>query len=334
MPALIVTAQDSDWPFEIPGVDRVDAWTYLTDPGFGSGPRGTRVFNLCRSHRYQSVGYYVSLLAEARGHRPLPSVITLQDLKSRSLSRLLPGELDELIQQSLAPLHSDHFTLSVLFGRNFARRHDRLAQHLFNVFPVPLMKFEFVRKDGHWTIRKVKALAASEIPEDHRAFVTESAARHFSGRAFAVKSPRRTRFDMAILHNPAEKHNAPSDEAALRKMLKAAREADIYAELITREDAARIAEFDALFIRETTQMNDHTYRLARRATAEGMVVIDDPVSISRCTNKVFLTEVLNRHRIDTPRTIVVHRDNIADLPQQLGFPLCSRNRTVPSPPAS
>ena len=50
------------------------------------------------------------------------------------------------------------------------------------------------------------------------------------------------------------------------------------------------AEYDALFIRETTAINDHTYRFAKRAESEGMVVIDDPQSILRCTNKIFLAD--------------------------------------------
>jgi hypothetical protein len=55
-------------------VDRVAAREYLTDPKFSENRR-SRVFNLCRSYGYQTVGYYVSLLATARGHKPLPSVI-------------------------------------------------------------------------------------------------------------------------------------------------------------------------------------------------------------------------------------------------------------------
>ena len=35
--------------------------------------RGVRVYNLRRSYRYQKSGYYVSLLAAARGHRPFPA---------------------------------------------------------------------------------------------------------------------------------------------------------------------------------------------------------------------------------------------------------------------
>ncbi|MBK9976181.1 MAG: RimK-like ATPgrasp N-terminal domain-containing protein [Planctomycetes bacterium] len=36
--------------------------------------QGIKVFNLCRYYSYQSLAYYVSLLAEARGHRRCPTL--------------------------------------------------------------------------------------------------------------------------------------------------------------------------------------------------------------------------------------------------------------------
>ena len=74
------------------------------------------MFNLCRSYRYQSIGYYVSLLAEARGHKPLPNVTTIQDLKSASMIRFVSDDLDDMIQKSLAPIQSERFVLSSYFG--------------------------------------------------------------------------------------------------------------------------------------------------------------------------------------------------------------------------
>jgi hypothetical protein len=70
----------ADWPFEIPNIEVVAARDYLNNPSWAERKR-VRVFNLCRSYRYQTTGYYVSLLAEARGHRPMPRVATLQDLR-------------------------------------------------------------------------------------------------------------------------------------------------------------------------------------------------------------------------------------------------------------
>jgi glutathione synthase/RimK-type ligase-like ATP-grasp enzyme len=87
-----------------------------------------------------------------------------------------------------------------------------------------------------------------------------------------------------------------------------------------RNDVGRVAEFDALFIRETTAVNHYTYRFARRAAAEGLVVIDDPESIAKCSNKVYLAELLARHSIPVPRTLIVHRDNRDRVGAEIGLP--------------
>ena len=79
-------------------------------------------------------------------------------------------------------------------------------------------------------------------------------------------------------------------------------------------------EFDALFIRETTAVNHHTYRFARRAEREGLVVVDDPKSILRAANKVFLSELMDRHRIPQPKTMLIHRGNVKQIARELGFP--------------
>ena len=68
MTVLIVVSDVKDWPFETPGTEVVDAQTYLTSPSYAAGSPAHRIINLCRSYKYQSTGYYISLLAEARGH--------------------------------------------------------------------------------------------------------------------------------------------------------------------------------------------------------------------------------------------------------------------------
>jgi glutathione synthase/RimK-type ligase-like ATP-grasp enzyme len=91
-------------------------------------------------------------------------------------------------------------------------------------------------------------------------------------------------------------------------------------EVISRDDYGRIAEYDALFIRETTSVNHHTYRFARRAEAEGLVVVDNPESILRCSNKVYLAELLDCHNIPTPKTSIVHKDNLEECLREIGVP--------------
>src|SRR5690606_26538450 len=61
-------------PADLPGIptDRlITADRYLA--GADGATRGATVVNLCRSYRYGSKGYYVSLIADARGQRAVPT---------------------------------------------------------------------------------------------------------------------------------------------------------------------------------------------------------------------------------------------------------------------
>lgn len=318
MKVLIVVDNVSDWPVDIPGTEIALARDYLANPEYAK-LRNLRLFNFCRSFRYQSTGYYVSLLAEARGHRPLPDVVTIQDLKSRSIIKLSTTDIDGLVKKSLKPLASQEFTLSIYFGRNLAQRYQRLSRQLFNQFTAPLLRARFARKAGEWQLTSLKPLALGDVPEGHREFLFGAARDYFARRRPPTRKPHSWRYDMAILVNP-EEAQPPSDERALRRFARAARERGFAVEFVTREDYGSLGEFDALFIRETTLVNHHTYRFARRASLDGLVVIDDPESILRCTNKVYLAELLERHRIGAPKTLVVHRDNADKVASALGLP--------------
>jgi glutathione synthase/RimK-type ligase-like ATP-grasp enzyme len=102
--------------------------------------------------------------------------------------------------------------------------------------------------------------------------------------------------------------------------MKAARSLGMEPSIVDRDEYARLGEYDALFIRETTNVNHHTYRFARRAQAEGLVVVDDPESIVRCTNKIYLAELMLRHDVRIPKTLVVQRDGVERIIPELGLP--------------
>lgn len=318
MQNLIVVNNKKNWPLQIEGVDIISAKSYLEDE-FYSELKRAKVYNFCKSYRYQTTGYYVSLLASARGHKPMPDILTIQDLKLQSIIRIASDELDHIIQRSLTSIQSDRFTLTVYFGKNLAKKYDKLSQHLFSLFHTPFLRTQFVKKDNEWIISTIQPIAASDIPDNHRDFVIEQAHKFFHKKTNRI-SKKETRFDLAILVNPEEPY-PPSDEKALRKFERAAEKLDFYVERITREDYNRLNEFDALFIRETTSVNHHTYRFARRAEAEGLVVIDDPGSIIKCTNKVYLAELLDRHKIRAPQTIIINPENRLKAIENLGFPL-------------
>jgi len=315
---LFVVRNPRHWPLQIPGVEVVAARAYLTDPRYGD-IKGAKVFNLCRSYSYMTQGYYVSLLAEARGHRPIPSILTLQDMQSQAMFRVVSDELDDLMQQSLSALKTPAFELSIYFGKNLAKRYDRLSRRLFEMFEVPLLRVQFERQKKRWQLTNVMPVAVIDIPDSHRAFVVEAAQEYFK-RGSSARRPKRYRYDLAILHNP-EEAEPPSDETALKRFERAADKLGLAAERVTRADYRRIPEFDALFIRETTYVDHHTYRFSRRAAAEGLVVIDDPESIIRCTNKVYLAEMFERYNLPAPRTVIVHRDNAESVSHFLTLPI-------------
>ncbi|HEV7929311.1 MAG TPA: RimK family protein [Nitrosospira sp.] len=337
MNILIVVDELDDWALEIPEAKIIAARNYLTGSSFAVDPTGAhtvgrapartagqgmspsvKLFNLCKSYRYQSSGYYVSLLAEARGHKPLPTVGAIEDLHNPTLVRHLTDDLSSLIQRLLAPLATDDFELGIYFGRDTGNLYHPLSRELFALLQAPLLSARFQRHNDQWSLRSVRAIGASDVPPGHHEFVTVAAREYFSGRMQWSKK-QAPRFDLAILYDPDDPE-PPSNAKALEKFKKAAEELSMRVEFIGRADISRLPQFDALFIRDTTFVNHYTYRFSRRALAEGLVVIDEPDSILKCNNKVYLAELLAQHSIETPKTLLVHRDNIAEIVPELGLP--------------
>ena len=318
MRKLIVVSNPAHWSLDVEGVEVIDARQYLTQPAFARA-RGVRVFNLSHDYRYQSKGYYVSLLAEARGHKVVPDVKTIQDLKAPSIVRIVSEELDDLVQRSLRRIKSPEFVLSIYFGENVARQHGRLAKELFKLFRAPLMRARFVQRDGAWSLQRLRPIALSEIPEGHLPSVRDAARRYFSKKRYTGAPASPFVYDLAILVDPDEAA-PPSNKAALERFARAAEKRGFSVEFITRDDYSRVGEFDALLLRATTNVNHYTYRFARRAQSEGIAVIDDPEAILRCTNKVYLAELLQAARLPAPPTMVVHAENRRQVAATLGLP--------------
>ncbi|MDX9703495.1 MAG: RimK family protein [Candidatus Auribacterota bacterium] len=314
---ILIVNNPAELDFHIEGVSVVAAKAYLYDTKYAD-MRNARIFNLCRSYKYQSTGYYVSLLAEARGHKVFPSVATMQDFGSQTIIRIISSDIDELIQQNFKKLKSKDFILSIYFGKNMAKQYEKLSKHLYNLFQSPLLRARFIF-NKKWILQYIAPIPLKEIPDHHKPYLVEFAKEYFSRKNFSIKKNVKYRYDMAILVNP-EEEEPPSDKKAIQKFIDAAKSFDICTELITRDDFSRIPEFDALFIRETTAVNHHTYRFSRRAHQEDLVVIDDPFSILKCTNKVYLAELLTRSKIAIPKTLIVHKDNIAKIESELNYP--------------
>lgn len=319
MTGIVVVDQLGDWPVDVAGVDVATAWDYLTNETF-TRLRGARVYNLCRSFGYQTTGYYVSLLAGARGHRCLPDITTVQDLKLAESPSVVGDEIEELIESSLARIGSSIYVLNVYFGDSPAKRHRRLARALFNLFPAPLLQARFAYRGDEWRVEALGPIALGEVPAAHHEFLYQSAREYFTRRRAPRRKRDSARYDLAILVNE-EEAEPPSNPRALKLFEKAAEDLGFSVDFLDKGDYGHVAEYDALFIRETTAVNHHTYRFARRAAREGLVVVDDPEDILRCANKVFLAQLMARHRIAQPKSLVLHRGNVGVAARELGFPL-------------
>lgn len=265
-----------------------------------------RVFNLCTSYKYQSYGYYVSLLAAARGQRVIPSIATLRDFRILDMVQTAAYEIDELVNRTLGKREGSAFSMNIYFGQTAIPGYEALAQRLYQLFEAPLFKASFIKLD-RWLVKDIRIITFKHIPPEELDEMYAFATRFFNRKRLNYPRLTNYKYDLAILVNPNE-HNAPSDQTALKKLRKAGSRKGIYVEFITRADLDKINEFDALFIRETTNVNHHTYEFSRLAYAEGLVVIDDPWSILRCSNKIYQHELFRKNRIRTPETTVLTKN--------------------------
>jgi glutathione synthase/RimK-type ligase-like ATP-grasp enzyme len=316
MRTIVVTDQKQEW-FDLPGVAVVTARRYLAE---GESEGRVRLLNLCRTGRYQGRGYYVSLLAEARGQQPLPDVKTVEDLKSEARVQALAAELQSLVDETLHHEESERFELDVYLGKDPAQHHQALAEQLFAKVCAPLLRALFRRDEGRWRLDAVQAVGIADVPAQHRAFLLE-AAKALVGEAPAP-SPQRTgkgRPRLAILRDANEPHK-PSNEEALQRLVRAAPLVGLEAELIGPDALERLPEFDGLFNRASPEVNGIVYEFVRRAESLGMPVIDDPESILRCLNKVYMYERMNRHGIAQPRTMIVQRGKLDEVVPTLRLP--------------
>jgi len=297
---------------------------YLARPQLFDGRRPI-VINLSRSYAYQSSGYYAGLLAEARGQRTMPTVQTMLELSRKALYRPALPELEEVLNADAAKWARDAdpaapFKLLVVFGQADQAGYARFSRLLFDWFRCPVIEVAVVPGEW-WRIDRLRPISIARLSGEQRVFALEQMQRHTTRawRTPRVRGP--LRWTLAVLHNPREAL-PPTKRASLERLAHVGARMGIEVEPIQKADFPRLAEFDALFIRETTSIDNHTYRFARRAEQEGMPVIDDTQSMIRCTNKVYLKEVLEAARVPMPVSVVLAGPKDLDKAEQvLGYPL-------------
>lgn len=324
----IIVDRKEDWHAFYPDDQLMSAHEYLAQ-GSRRSRTPVQVINLCRSYRYLSYGYYTSLLAEARGHKVIPSIQTINDLGRKSIYGLgmkdlnaLLGRLVERDAHLREQLEAEQrLKVTLCFGQTLFAPLQDLARQLFEQFPCPILQLTF-RKGSSWEIETVKAGSLKQLNEAEEDLFA-AAIDAFSRKLWRKPAVRRKyRYDLAILVD-REEVLPPSDPLAIKRFIRAGRQLGIDVSLIGKRDFGHLAEYDGLFIRETTSISNHTYRFAKQAEREGLVVFDDPTSILRCCNKVFLSDLLASNGVAMPETHFLYKDHrreLRQLAESLSYP--------------
>src|SRR5690606_2477747 len=253
MNKIIVVSKPEDWQLNIENISIVSSRDYLTQPKY-SQLRNARIFNLCKDYSYQSKGYYVSLLAEARGHLAVPTVKNIVDLREPKLVRIVSEEFDDIIQSSLKNIKSQEFILSIYFGQNVAQKYKELSAMFYRHFQIPFLRVKF-NYTTRWNIKSIKAISESEIPAEHTSSMQNFALQYFAKKRYDTPKTNPADYDLAILvqeNDPAP----PSNAKAIKKFSEIAEKMNFYVETIYPKDLSLLSSFDALFIRQSTEVNN------------------------------------------------------------------------------
>src|SRR5690606_1200860 len=141
-------------------------------------------------------------------------------------------------------------TVSIFFGIGPSKAWDRFARLLFDWFRAPAL--EVAIDDGEWaTIRKIGFLPLARMKKDEKTRFLESLDTYTNRQWRDTKARTPSRYTFATLIDPQEVL-PPSSVNSLKYWSRIAEKMGVEVEPITRKDLPKLANYDALFIRETT----------------------------------------------------------------------------------
>jgi glutathione synthase/RimK-type ligase-like ATP-grasp enzyme/gamma-glutamyl:cysteine ligase YbdK (ATP-grasp superfamily) len=322
---------------------------------------GAVVVNLCRSCEYASKGYYVSLLADARGQQAIPSVETLEGLsdaygmfralsevgiscvdrdemqaRRRAAGALRNGAREAVFVRCPAPAgartaeeapefrraeEDEVAEITSVLGTSPDPRFRLAALNVFREWPLPVMRIAFVHEDEEWKVTGVAAVPVQRLSGEERGALAETLGDERRILRRGTETPRELkRASIAVLYDDRDPFR-PSSPETIDRLERVASRMNVFAHRIGVGDLDRLGEYDALFIRSLTGVSEPAFAFALRAEALDMPVVDDSQSIIRCSNKVFLHELLAREGVPTPRTLVLTaRTPWQEVEEGLGLP--------------
>jgi len=253
----------------------------------------------------------------------VPTVETMLELREAKLYEHALPELEDELNRCARKADFQpeaEFRLLVCFGIASDERFEAFGRLLFDWFRCPAL--EVIVDPGTWlSIDRIRPRTITRLSNGDASFFRDALHQHTKREWRDPKARSLSKYDLAVLHDPNEKL-PPSSVDSLKHFARIAEKLSVDVEPITRRQLDELAEYDGLFIRETTSIDNHTYRFARRAWQEGMPVIDDPMSMIRCTNKVFLMELLGSNQVPMPQTFMLaENSDLARAMDELGLPL-------------
>jgi glutathione synthase/RimK-type ligase-like ATP-grasp enzyme/gamma-glutamyl:cysteine ligase YbdK (ATP-grasp superfamily) len=337
----------------------------------------TTVINLCRTLGYGSDGYYVSLLADARGHAVLPRLETsagvadpyarFRALQEAGVATLdasemavrrrtagaaaggsagrsgdpdgdggggdgQPGPGGSVAGCHAPPLIREGTTcrearpeecadLVACFGVTTDARFRAVAAAVYGVWPVPLLRLRLVREEGQWKVVDLAHASPGELDAAQQQLLAETVTSNVKAlrRGGAALERDTVRASIAVLLDDGDPFSASSAET-VERLAAVAAGMNVHVARITASDLRRLPEYDALFIRSLTGVRLPSFQFALRAEALDMPALDDSQSIIRCSNKVFLEELLRREGVPLPRGRIVTAHTPWQQLEELGLP--------------
>jgi glutathione synthase/RimK-type ligase-like ATP-grasp enzyme/gamma-glutamyl:cysteine ligase YbdK (ATP-grasp superfamily) len=313
----------------------------------------TLVVNLCRNLGYGSDGYYVSLLADARGQQVLPGLATTAGVadpyaRYRALQEAGIATLDQAqmaVRRRAAGMEGaggddgfgrpplvmtrgacreasagEYMDLVACFGTTTDARFQALAAGVYAVWPAPLLRIRVVQEEGQWKVAALAHASPERLSDEERQLLVDAVAGEPRALRRRGEGDRDSvRASIAVLLDPADPFAASSPET-VERLERVAAGMNVHVARIDLTDLRRLPEYDALFIRSLTGVKEPSFQFALRAESLDMPVIDDSQSIIRCSNKVFLEELLRREGVPLPKTRIVTAHTAWSQIEELGVP--------------
>src|SRR6202008_2201323 len=176
---VILVDQPKDLPNARPPPKVTTTSAYLARPRLFDMGR-PKLVNLARSYNYQSKGYYASLLAEARGHRVVPSVETMLELREAKLyEHALPELEDELNRCARRADFQLEGELKLLFCFGIARdaRFESFGLLLFDWFRCPALEVIVDPGEG-LSIERIRPRNINRLANGEGDFLREALHQH------------------------------------------------------------------------------------------------------------------------------------------------------------